>query len=223
MDGLATVRPSDADRRKRVARLTRAGLTERELLDRRSDELAASLLEPLSPSQQERLVSAMREVERLLTASIVQIRPTDPEHPDAVRCMKKYYAELGRRSDGGFDPAAGVSADPHELRPPAGVFLVAYLHGDPVGCGALKEYGGGPSYIKRMWVDDRVRGIGVGRRLLGALEAYAASQGVRVTRLETNRLLVEAIALYRSAGYVEVAPFNDEPFSHHWFEKRLAE
>ena len=40
-------------------------------------------------------------------------------------------------------------------------------------------------------------------------------------RLETNESLVEAIALYRSAGYAEVEPFNDEPYAHHWFEKRL--
>jgi hypothetical protein len=41
-------------------------------------------------------------------------------------------------------------------------------------------------------------------------------------RLETNKTLVEAISLYRSAGYVEVAPFNDEPYAHHWFEKFFA-
>ena len=40
-------------------------------------------------------------------------------------------------------------------------------------------------------------------------------------RLETNRELTEAIAMYRRAGYVEVPPFNDEPFADHWFEKRL--
>ena len=50
----------------------------------------------------------------------------------------------------------------------------------------------------------------------------AARSGAAAVRLETNRALVEAIALYRSAGYREVAAFNDEPFAHHWFEKRLA-
>jgi GNAT superfamily N-acetyltransferase len=163
----------------------------------------------------------MRDVERLLTAAVVEMKPVDPEHPDALRCLQAYYDELGARSGGAFDPAGGSFVDPDEMRPPAGVLLVAYLRGDPVGCGALKDWGGEPSYLKRMWVADRVRGLGVGRRLLAALEEYAAAQGVRVTRLETNRLLVEAIALYRSEGYVEVAPFSVEPFSHHWFEKRL--
>jgi hypothetical protein len=45
---------------------------------------------------------------------------------------------------------------------------------------------------------------------------------VRVVRLETNKSLAEAISLYRSAGYCEVAAFNDEPYSHHWFEKDLS-
>jgi ribosomal protein S18 acetylase RimI-like enzyme len=68
-----------------------------------------------------------------------------------------------------------------------------------------------------MWVDGSVRGLGVGRRLLAELEARAGS----TVRLETNRALTEAIAMYRAAGYAEVAPFNDEPYAHHWFEKRL--
>ena len=57
--------------------------------------------------------------------------------------------------------------------------------------------------------------------LLDELERHARRRGVAVLRLETNRALREAIGLYRSAGYAEVAPFNDEPYAHHWFEKRL--
>src|SRR5262249_37477624 len=92
---------------------------------------------------------------------------------------------------------------------------------EPVGCGALKLHGDEPAEVKRMWVSGAARGLGVGRRLLTELEHYAAGAGVRVLRLETNRSLVEAIGLYRSAGYREVAAFNDEPYAHHWFEKRL--
>jgi ribosomal protein S18 acetylase RimI-like enzyme len=66
-----------------------------------------------------------------------------------------------------------------------------------------------------------VRGTGLGRRLLGELERHAEAAGARTLRLETNRTLVEAIALYRSAGYVEVPAFNDETYAHHWFEKQL--
>jgi DNA-binding MarR family transcriptional regulator len=220
-DGLVTVAPSDADRRTRTARLTRAGLAERRVLERRSDDVARSFLEPLSASQRERLVGAMDTVQRLLTAALVEIRPVDPSHPDARLTIGAYFAELNRRSDSGFDPAAGMSAEPHELRPPAGLLLVAYLRAEPIGCGAVKHHDGAPSEIKRMWVADRARGLGIGRRLLAELEAEAARSGARGARLETNRALTEAIAMYRSAGYVEVPAFNDEPFAHHWFEKRL--
>jgi DNA-binding MarR family transcriptional regulator/GNAT superfamily N-acetyltransferase len=220
--GLVAVAPDETDRRARVVRLTPAGLAERATLDRRSDDLAWALLAPLTGRQQDELVAAMRKVERLLTAGTVEIRPVDPTHPDARRCLAAYFAELDRRSDSGFDPAAGISAEPHELRAPAGVLLLATLRGEPVGCGALKNHPGAPSEIKRMWIADSVRGLGIGHRLLAELERRAAAHGARTIRLETNRNLVEAIALYRRAGYVEVPPFNDEPFADHWLEKHLA-
>ena len=151
----------------------------------------------------------------------VEIREVDPASPDAVRCVQAYFDELNRRSDTGFDPAAGISAEPEELTPPAGAFLIAYSGDDPIGCGAVKHHDDAPSEIKRMWVAPAARGDGVARRVLGELERRAIESGAHATRLETNRSLVEAIGMYRSAGYTEVAPFNDEPFAHHWFEKQL--
>ena len=220
-DGMVSVTPGEHDRRVRVARLTPAGLAERDVLEQRADELAESLLAPLTPPQRERLVGAMRDVERLLTAAMVEIRRVDPEHPDARQCLRSYFAELERRSGVTFDPTVGSTAEPHELRPPAGEIVVAYLRAEPVACGALKHFGGAVSDLKRMWVAESARGLGLGRRLLGELEARAAQAGTRTLRLETNGTLAEAIALYRSAGYREVPAFNDEPFAHHWFEKRL--
>jgi DNA-binding MarR family transcriptional regulator/N-acetylglutamate synthase-like GNAT family acetyltransferase len=219
--GLVRVRPSAADRRVRTASLTAAGRRERDLLDRRSDELAESLLAPLSERQRERLVTAMGEVERLLTAGLVRIDVVDPESPAAGYCLGEYYAELGSRFDGGFDETVSLAATPEQLRLPAGLFVVAFLHGEPVGSGALKFHGRRPAELKRMWVAPQVRGLGLGRRLLVELERLAADHGVRTLRLETNKSLVEAIALYRSSGWREVDAFNDERYAHHWFEKRL--
>jgi DNA-binding MarR family transcriptional regulator/GNAT superfamily N-acetyltransferase len=219
--GLVTVGPGERDGRVRTARLTAAGRRERELLDRRSDELAESLLEPLGTRQRERLVAAMADVERLLTAAMVTIEPLEPEHPHARHCLREYAVELDRRFPQGFDPALSISADAAELRQPAGLLLVAWLQGEPVGCGALKFHEDGPTELKRMWVAESARGLGLGRRLLAELEAHAARGPSPVVRLETNGTLAEAIALYRSAGYTEVEPFNDEPYAHHWFEKRL--
>jgi DNA-binding MarR family transcriptional regulator/GNAT superfamily N-acetyltransferase len=220
-DGLVRVEPSPSDRRIRVARLTRAGLSERALLDERSDDLAASFLAPLDPGQRDELVAAMRTVQRLLMTAVVEIRRVDPTEPDARRCIRAYFAELDRRSESGFDPGASLSVGPDEVVPPAGCFLIAYLGDEPVGCGAVRHRAGALAEIKRMWVAESARGLGIGRRLLTQLEARAAGSGASKVRLDTNRALVEAIAMYRSAGYAEVPAFNDEPFAHHWFEKQL--
>ena len=220
-NGLVVVDPSESDRRVRTVRLTPDGREERELLAQGSDELARSFLEPLSESRRRRLVAAMSEVERLLTAAMVEIHEVDPALPVAQLCLRAYVEELGRRFAGGFDPAMSISAGLDELRPPAGAFLLASLRGGPIGCGALKFHGEEPTELKRMWVADAARGLGIGRRLLEELERRAAADGSTIVRLETNETLGEAIALYRSAGYVEVDAFNDEPYAHHWFEKRL--
>jgi DNA-binding MarR family transcriptional regulator/predicted GNAT family N-acyltransferase len=219
--GLVTVEPSRDDRRVRLARLTEAGLAERAELDRRADVRAQSFLEPLTDGQRARLVAAMAEVERLLRASRVTISREDAETPDAQWCIQQYFDELDQRFEVGFDPSRSISADAAELTPPAGAILVARVHGEPIGCGAVKLHPGAPAELKRMWVSPDARGLGLGRRLLLALERYAREAGAELVRLETNRALQEAIALYRSSGYREVARFSDEPYAHHWFEKRL--
>jgi DNA-binding MarR family transcriptional regulator/GNAT superfamily N-acetyltransferase len=219
--GLVGLGPSEGDRRVRVATPTGAGRREQRLLDDRSDELAASFLAPLSDGQRARLVAAMAEVERLLTAALVRVEVVDPQSPAAAFCLGEYYAELGRRFDDGFDHAVSLAATPEQLRLPVGLFVVASLHGEPIGCGALKFHGRRPAELKRMWVAPSARGLGLGRRLLAELERLAREHGVRTLRLETNRNLTEAIALYRASGWLEVEPFNDERYAHHWFEKRL--
>jgi len=222
-EGLVVCDASPSDGRVRVARLTAAGLRERAELDTRSDEAAAALLTPLTAVQQGRMLAAMAEVERLLQASMIQLTTREPDHPHARYCVGAYFAELAARFDGGFDPARSLPASDEELVAPAGLLLVASLHDEPVGCVALKFHGDHPTEVKRMWVARSARGLGLGRRLLVAVEELARANGARTLRLETNRALTEAISLYRSAGYREVPAFNDEPFAHHWFEKDLDE
>jgi ribosomal protein S18 acetylase RimI-like enzyme len=72
-----------------------------------------------------------------------------------------------------------------------------------------------------MWVAPRARGLGLGRRFLAELEARAVRRGFDLLRLDTNKTLASAISLYRSSGFEEVPAFNDEPYAHHWFEKRV--
>ncbi|MFF4951342.1 bifunctional helix-turn-helix transcriptional regulator/GNAT family N-acetyltransferase [Streptomyces chattanoogensis] len=221
-DGLVTVEPQQHDRRVRTVRLTDAGRSERSMLDGRSDELAGSLLEPLNTAQRARLVAAMAEVDRLLTAATVTLDTVDPSHPDAQLCLRFYFSELQARFDSGFDPAQSLLPDAGELRPPHGLFLVARTHAEPIGCAGLKLPPDAPAEIKRMWVAPHARGLGLGRRFLAELEARAAQHGHDVLRLDTNKALDAAIGLYHSYGFQEVPAFNDEPYAHHWFEKRIA-
>jgi GNAT superfamily N-acetyltransferase len=220
-EGLIEVTASRSDGRVRVAKLTRAGRAERAELDRASDRRACDILEPLTLVQRQRLVAAMNDVEWLLTASMITIAVEDPASPDARWCIAQYVADLNQRFDAGWDPSRSISADPQELVPPHGLMLVGRLRGKPVGCGALKFHPAAPTELKRMWVAPESRGIGLGRRLLLELENHARESGSEIVRLETNRSLTEAIALYRSSGYREVEPFNDEPYAHYWFEKTL--
>jgi DNA-binding MarR family transcriptional regulator/GNAT superfamily N-acetyltransferase len=219
-EGLVRTGPASRDSRVRVARLTAAGLRELAVLDRLSDRAARELLERLPASQRTALTAAMGSVERLLLAAAVRVGVENPSSAAARYCLMSYFNELAERFEAGFDPERSISAGAEELTPPHGYFVLATLHGEPVGCGALKchrEFG----EIKRMWVAASSRGLGIGRRILEHLEALARRRRIPILRLETNKALKEAQALYRASGYREVRPFNDEPYAHHWFEKRL--
>jgi DNA-binding MarR family transcriptional regulator/GNAT superfamily N-acetyltransferase len=219
--GHVVVEPSPTDGRIRIARLTAEGRRELAELDRRSDDAAAAILQPLNDRQRTKLVTAMAEVERLLTASTVEVRECDPRHRDARFCLQTYYDELAIRFPDGYDPATSPVADA-EMTPPAGLLLVASLHGEPVGCGALIFCPDAVGLVKRMWVARAVRGLGLGRRLLRELEGRARARGVQLMRLETKDVLTEAIRMYETSGYREVDPFNDEFYADHWFEKPLS-
>jgi GNAT superfamily N-acetyltransferase len=135
----------------------------------------------------------------LLNAAAVQILPLDPEHDDARFCLDQYTQELNRRSDR------------------------TYLHGKPIGCGAVKHHHDAPAEIKRMWIAPDARGLGLGRRLLQTLESCARDAGACEARIETNSDLTEAMALYVSAGWHEVDAFNAEPFADRWLQKSLVQ
>lgn len=219
---LTSTRRDGADARVRRVNLTAKGRREWSRLDRRSEEVAMSLLAPLEASQRRRLLAAMAEVERLLSASAVRIEPADPFSDEAQACIAAYFRELQERFDEGFDPERTVSAHPEELVPPRGLLVIARLDELAVGCGAIKFSEGGHGELKRMWVSPSARGLGIGQRLLGALEEQAALAGVRVLRLDTHRSLAEARALYLRNGYTETPPYNTNPYAHHWFEKRVS-
>lgn len=218
---LVSIRSQAGDRRRRRVTLTRKGRSELAKYDRLSDELATSILAPLGGQQRERLVNAMAEVERLLAAAAVEVRVEPPDSADARWCLNEYFRDLAQRFDTGFDPARSNPATDQDMTPPAGWFVVARIDGAVAGCGALKRLDTDTAEIKRMWTAPEMRGRGIARKVLQTLEAIARERGVTTLRLETNRTLAEAQALYRQAGYREVPAFNAEPYAHHWFEKRL--
>lgn len=219
--GLVKSQPSRNDARVRRATLTAKGRREVDALDQCSQEFAVSLLAPLRESQRERLIAAMVEVESLMRAASVVVEIADPASDESRACIDAYLREIDARFDSGFDPTLGPSADPRELTPPSGVFVLARVDGNPVGCGALKVIGNKTGEIKRMWVAPDARGLGIAQRLLDALEQHATGMRLHTLRLDTNRSLTEARALYANNGYREIERYNDNPYADHWFEKQL--
>jgi DNA-binding MarR family transcriptional regulator/GNAT superfamily N-acetyltransferase len=220
-EGLVEVVKGQGDARVRRVTLTAKGRAELAAYDRLSDELAQSILAPLAHPERERLLAAMAEVERLLRAGAVVVAFEPADSADAVWCLEHYFAELARRFDAGFDPENGNAVGAEEMTPPHGWFILARLDGRPVGCGALLRLGADVGEVKRMWTAPEARGLGVARRIIAALEAAARAAGVTTLRLDTNRALKEAHALYRKLGFVETARYNDNPYADHWFEKHI--
>jgi GNAT superfamily N-acetyltransferase len=139
----------------------------------------------------------------------------------AAALLDRYSAELAARFPGGFDPGDADTAAVSELTPPRGALFVARLDGRAVGCGGIRTLDEAAAEVKRMWVDPGARRRGVGRALLGALEGEGHALGAGRIRLDTSRHLDEAVALYRSSGYIEIAAYNTNPYAAHWFEKVL--
>ncbi|WP_308121069.1 MarR family winged helix-turn-helix transcriptional regulator [Paractinoplanes bogorensis] len=214
--GLVTVGPDPADGRVRIATLTTAGLRERADLEARSRESVAALLGSLTAAQREQLVEAQERIRRLLRSATVTIEAVADDDPEARGCLHAYGKELGLRFSSGYDPATLIA--PGTLGD--GTFLLAREDGRAVGCGLWQR---SPAFteIRHLWVSGDARGLGLGRRLLAALEQDAAAHGVDVVRLGTHRALTEAIALYRAAGYREIPPYDASPYNQLAFEKEL--
>jgi len=220
--GVVDVHPDPADRRRRLASLTREGRTVRSELDRRSEEHAASMIAPLTDRQRDRLTEALATADLLVRAATVHLRAVVPSDPAAVEAVGRYFAELDRRFRAGFDPGDASESDTAAMSPPAGVFVVATSDGEPVACGGVQALGDRTGEIKRMWVHPDWRGAGLGSRMLAHLEERARDLGHRRVCLDTNGSLVEAIAMYERAGYGRVERYNDNPYAEAWYEKDIA-
>jgi DNA-binding MarR family transcriptional regulator/GNAT superfamily N-acetyltransferase len=221
-DGLVTVTRDPHDGRQRVVRLTASGRRARARLDERAEQLAGKLVEPLAPRLRADLSAALTTAERILRSATVVFSIVDPRSPPAQAALDRYFAELDARFASGFDPDhGGAASDARALTPPSGAFLVMTSDDEVVGCGGVHCLDENTAEIKRMWVDQGWRGLGLGARLLGRLEAESAELGRTRVVLDTNEALAEAIAMYRRSGYHAIQRYSDNPYAHHWFEKDL--
>ncbi len=145
----------------------------------------------------------------------------DAGSDEAQWAMSEYFAELDARFPTGFDAGDGLTEARTSLNPPRGVFVLVYAADQPVGCGGVNFLDGDQAEIKRMWVSEHARGRGVAKRLLSRLEDEARAAGRHTVVLDTNRTLTPAMAMYESAGYVDIDRYNDNPYAQRWFPKTL--
>lgn len=151
----------------------------------------------------------------------INIDVVDARHRDAQSAIAAYFAELDMLFTNGFDAGESLTADAPAYDPPGGAFVVARdAAGGVVGCGGLWTIQPGVGEIKRMWVHPDARGRGLAGRLLRDLENRSQSMGHTRTILDTNEVLLGAITMYERAGYTAIERYNDNPYAHHWFEKR---
>lgn len=220
-EGLVATGASPTDARAKVVARTSAGTAEAELLDQLSEDAASSLLGELDPTERAEVDRAARTLTRALTRRHLTIEIEDPASRDAQWCVGQFFAEIDALFDAGYDPTKAVVVGTEDLTPPNGAFLVARLHGQPVGCGGVKLPEGAPAFLKRMWVAPAARGLGVAGLMLSRLEGLAVSAGSPAVTLDTNALLTAAGRLYETRGYVQVPDFNGEHHADRWYRKEL--
>lgn len=155
----------------------------------------------------------------MIDAASVTLTLSDPRAPEALWCLGQYYAELERRFDRGFDVNLSRDPDAADMIAPKGAFFVAQAGGRALGCVGLKGWGDGQAEIKRLWVSEAARGLGLATRLMERCDQAARELGIKVLRLDTNSALPEAARLYEKLGWVEIERFNDDPYPDMFFEK----
>lgn len=218
-EGLVETVPHDGDGRRRVVRLTRAGQREFRIYEDLSNRQAEAML--AHHPRPEELLAAMDLVASALGRDRIELVEMPPGAEAARHCLQAYYAELATRFKGGFEVSRSRDPQARDMIRPRGTFVVALSDGLPLGCVGLKGGGNANAEIKRLWVSQAARGLGLARRLMAAAEAAARELGIELLRLDTNSALPEASRLYRATGWTEIPRFNEDPYPDLFFEKRL--
>ncbi len=218
-EGLIETRPDPTDARRRTASLTADGEVEFAAYDAMSDAQAETIL--ARHPNAEALLDAMDLIASALGRDRWDFAEVDPRSEPARYCLNQYYAELARRFEEGFDVKLSADPEASDMVRPKGAFILVTSDGLPVGCVGLKGTEKGYAEIKRLWVAPSARGMGLAKTLMAHVEDTARALGISTLRLDTNKALPEAIAMYRNSGWTEIDRFNDDPYPDFFFEKRL--
>jgi GNAT superfamily N-acetyltransferase len=140
--------------------------------------------------------------------------------PAAQTLLAEYFA-YREASFPGADGYVTTFPSPSQFTTPDGVLLLVELEGEAVGCGGVRGLSEHRFEVKHLWVRPTAQGHGLGRATLAELERRAALLGATEVVLDTNASLEAAGGLYRSSGYVDIEPYNDNPNATNWFLKRL--
>jgi GNAT superfamily N-acetyltransferase len=145
-----------------------------------------------------------------------RIVAVDPHVPDARAALVQYLSEILERVAGitGVHPAQADDVD--DYLPPGGCFLLVYRGDAVAGCGAVRSIDAPTGELKRMWIRPDARGAGLGSRLLDELIARSRVIGHRTLVLDTNGVLVEALALYAKHGFLPIPRYNENPDATHF-------
>ena len=162
---------------------------------------------------------------------MVSWREASVDDDAALALLVEYFGSRAQSFPASQGEYKAVYPNPADFVPPRGAFLVVEgedLAGEPadVGCGGIRRIEDDKDRavrfeVKHLWLQPHVRRLGYGRALLAELESRARAFGANALVLDTNASLEAAAQLYRSAGFTEIAPYNDNPNATHWFEKRL--
>jgi putative acetyltransferase len=150
---------------------------------------------------------------------VILIAAENARSDDATRLIAELVTEL----DGRYGYEDYCPLNPADVEVPGGAFFIARQAGIAVGCGAVRPYEPGVGEIKRVYVSPSVRGKGVGRALMQALEDFSREAGYLSLVLETGKLQPESMALYEKLGFTQIPCFGlyaKDPMSV-CYEKRL--
>ena len=151
----------------------------------------------------------------------VEIRACDPAGRDAAALVADFFAEIASRYPG-FDPSRQPSAPLAGFtRRQGGVFLIALRDREPIACAGLQRLDATTGEVRRVFVREAARGLGVGRVLLTTLLETARDLGYQRVRLDTGDRLPEARGLFLAFGFRDIADYNGNPYAAYWMELRL--